>query len=574
VFASLTALLLATLAMTWPLPVSLSTHLPGYTDHPGLQGDLFFQWNLQRQMREGRLDHMASPYTLHPTGERFRAKVVFSLHLGLYALLMMFFDLFTAHNIAVLLILFSNAVAAWLLFRERSSSGLLAIGCALLFAFGPWVQLKLDQGFVQKITLFHLPLFVLFLTRALDRRRWQDAGWCGLFLVVGALVYPPFAIFDVVLATALIAPAIGASRRRGRPGRLLVGLAAVLLLIFILVWIVGRDDFVAGDRLALSLESFRSQGGYLDLCHPIRGVVYHGTFGDRPFQTLVERLPLGIPIVPLALACVAAFTGRSSPRWLLGLSLGLVILMAGPYLMCRGELVTVNGRPVPLPFVLLEQLPFSQAFRFPIRAFPWLVLALLLASCEAVDWLRAKIADGDPKPAATRGAAVAAAILIVVEPLIVFPEYRGVHVERPRPPSSCNIDRADPNGAVLHLPFYPPSPHEYLMAAVLCDRPIVNAWQRNPTPLAIPAPDAGPDRIAAFRDQLASAGVEAVVLHPEAYGFYETHPDLDEPSLGRRADGFTGDDVRNWLERSFGAAEPRGDRTLVFAVRSSDSTDG
>ena len=560
--------------MTWPLAASLSTHLPGFTDHPGLQGDLFFQWNLQRQMDEGSVNHLESPYTLHPEGERFRAKVAFSLHLALYVALMTVFDLFTAHNLAVLLILFSNAVAAWILFRDRSTSTVFAIACALLFAFGPWVQLKLDQGFVQKITLFHLPLFVFFLLRLLEQRRRRDAAWCAVFLVIGALVYPPFAAFDLLLASVLIASNTVLSRGSPRVFGMLTGLAVVTTLIIAVVWIVGREDFIIGDRLAVSLGSFRTQGGYFDLFHPWRCFPYLGTFGDRPFQIIVERLPLGLPLVPLALAAAAAVVGRPSARWLLVLSFGIITVMAGPYLLRSGELATIGGQPVPLPFLLLEQLPFSQAFRFPIRVFPWMLVALLLASCEAVGWLQHKVAS---RPRILRWAGAVpgvAAVLILAEPWLVFPEYRGVHVERPRAPSICGEAETWTCGAVLHLPFYPPSPHDYLMTAVLCDQPIVNAWQRDPPPLTIPLPNASDEAIAVFAAALSAADVTAVVVHREAYRFYTDHPGLVEPSLGSRNLGFTGDDVCAWLEQAFGRPKILpADGVCAFRVRSSGSKD-
>ncbi len=493
VLVALGILLFATLAMTWPLAASLSTHLPGFTDHPGLQGDLFFQWNLERQMAEGSVDHLDSPYTLYPEGERFRAKVAFSLHLALYVALMTIFDLFTAHNLAVLLILFSNAVAAWILFRDRTSSPIFALACALLFAFGPWVQLKLDQGFVQKITLFHLPLFVFFLLRLLEQRRRRDAAWCAVFLVIGALVYPPFAVFDVLLATVLIAACVIRQDAPRQLTGLLIGLSTVLAVVVCVVWFIGRNDFLTVDHLAVSLDRFRGQGGYLDVFHPFRWFPYLGTFGDRPVSAIVEHLPLGIPLIPLVLAIFATWKRQSPAGWLLAFTCGAMVLMAGPFLMKSGELILIGGRPVPLPSQLLENLPFSQAFRYPIRIYPWLLVALLLAASEAVNRLRNGATVSLRRPRLAKAVPCIAAALILFEPWLIFPEYRGLHVEEPRVPSICATTSVESAEAVLHLPFYPPSPHDYLMAAVLCDQPMVNAWQRNPPPMAIPLPDALPE---------------------------------------------------------------------------------
>ncbi|MCD4750109.1 MAG: hypothetical protein K8R59_12115, partial [Thermoanaerobaculales bacterium] len=77
---SLFLLLIATLVLTWPLILHMDTYTVGLLDHPGLQGDLFFQWNIGRQMEEGgTVNYLRSPYTRYPEGQAFRAKIAFSL---------------------------------------------------------------------------------------------------------------------------------------------------------------------------------------------------------------------------------------------------------------------------------------------------------------------------------------------------------------------------------------------------------------------------------------------------------------------------------------------------------------
>jgi len=567
-------LALATLAATWPLPVRLGTHLPGNLGHPGLQGDVFFQWNLHRQMEEGGIDHLRSSFTHYPEGEELRAKVAFSLHLGLYVVLMLFCDLITAHNLAVLLILYANGVAAWLLLRERTRSATFAVCGAVLFALGPFVQLKLDQGFVQKITLFHLPLFALFLLRAAEGRRVRDALLAATFLTVGLLVYPPFAAFDLLLAMPLVANALGRRAGRGRLLPLLLTLAVVTLGLLAMLWVVGREDFVQGDPMPLSFEQFRSQGGYLDLTRPFRCFPYLGTFPDRPFQAFNETLPLGLPILPLLLAGWAACVGRRAALWLLLLTAALTVLMAGPYLLHSGEPVLIDGRPVPLPLLLVEALPFSQALRFPIRLYPWLQLALLLAAGEAVSWLGSRAEKSRGWARAARLLPAALGLLVVVEPLLVFPEYRRLRVEELRPSQYCAVARERGARAALHLPYFAPGPHDYLMAAVLCDQAIVNPWSWRPPAIDIPAPDAGKAARERFIGQLAEHRVGVIVVHPVGYAYYDRHPEAPEPSLGQRELGFGGADVEAWLERALGPPQALpADGVLVYRVSLPDSGD-
>jgi len=290
---SLFLLLFATVILSWPLILHMDTHMVGNLGHPGLQGDVFFQWNIGRQMEDGgQVDYLRSPYVRFPEGQAFRAKVAYSLHLALYTGFMLVVDLLTARNLAILLVLFLNAVAAWSLARERFRSFVFAFAFAILFAFSPFIYLKLNQGFLQKATLFYLPLFVLFFLRLLEEYRVRDAIGSAFFFMVGVLVYPPSAVYTTMLGAALL---LG-SNLRSLPLRRLVRPFAVFCLCVVpcvlLVLTTGKDDFVLVHRMNLDLEHFRSQGGFLDAFHPFYFFPYVGTFTGQPFQAFVERPPL------------------------------------------------------------------------------------------------------------------------------------------------------------------------------------------------------------------------------------------------------------------------------------------
>jgi len=546
-------LLLATILVTWPMPASLGTVVVGHVNHPGLQGDLFFQWNISRQMEEGSVDYLRTPYLRYPEGQEFRPKVIFSLHLALYSMFMLAADVLTARNLTVLLVLFLNGAAAWLLLWDRFRNAAFAHAGALLFAFGPFVHLKLDQGFVQKAVLFHLPFFVLFFLRMLERRRVLDAVWSGVFLVLSLLVYPPFAVFNGMIGVALLV-ASGFRRVASRRLALQLGvLGLVALPCVVLVWALGRDDFVMVHQLHLNLDKFWSQGGYLDLLHPFRCYPYLGTFPGRPTQIFVVQLPLGLPLVPLVLAVVGAAARRRYAGWLLAFGLAATLLMAGPYLTASGELVRVGGRPVPLPLLLLDRLPFGQAFRFPIRIFPWLQVALLLAAGEGIAWLTAKTSASSRGARAATVLPILAAAFIVLEPWLIFPEYRRLRIEELERPAYCSDDLVRGSSAVLHLPYFPPGIHEYELQAVLCNTAIVNSYERKAPPIDIPAPDAGSSQKRSFVRLLADSGIGSVVVHPAYFDDLGRKRKAREPSLGRSKGRFTGRDVEAWLEELLGA---------------------
>ncbi len=560
-------LALATAALTWPLPARLGSHVPGHVEHPGLQGDLFFQWNLQQQMREGYLDHLWTPFLCHPAGQDLRAKVAFSLHLALYVALMLPFDLLPAHNLAVLLILLLNALSAWWLLWDRFRSSAYALAGALLLAFGPFVLLKLDQGFVQKIVLFPIPLFALFFLRLLAHHRRRDALAAGACLVLGLLVYPPCAVFDLALGLALL----GAALARGEVSRRLlapVGLALLTLVpALALVWATGRDDFLLVDRLHLSPQEFHGEGGFLDPFHPLRWHPYLGTFPGKPHQALVETLPLGLPLVPFALAVAAVVGRRRGAAVLLAFAALLAVVMVGPYLTRSGELVTVAGRPVPMPFLLLAKLPFGQVLRFPIRLYPWLLVTLLLAGGEGLAWLQ-EWAGRRPRLARVAPALpLVAGLLMVVEPRLLLPELNRLVVEEVATPAWCAATPRPGRGAVLHLPYLAAGPHEVLYQAVACGTAVANPLGWHEPVVPIPPPDATPAAVRRFVRSLQAAGVDRVVVHRDGYRLWAERDGGHEPSLGSPRGRFEGRDVEAWLERALGPPEAfAADDVLLYRV--------
>ncbi|MDP7110364.1 MAG: hypothetical protein QGH45_00300, partial [Myxococcota bacterium] len=263
--AALAVLVAAVLATAWPLPASLGRALPGPLDHPGLQGDIFFQWNLWRQMESGTFpDHMGTDYLRVPEGQEFETKVGFSLNLALFALLMVPFDLLTAHNLAVLLILLLNGVAMFAALRTRRGPALLSLGAALAYAIGPYVFLKLDQGFVQKSMIFTVPPFVAFALAWLETFRWRHALGAGAMVVVAATIYPPYAVYHLLFAAAL-APLVLAQRGRGRLALALVGaMAAVTALTLLLLPPGGGDPAAMGFRSPAAAGGIGVPDGTLD----------------------------------------------------------------------------------------------------------------------------------------------------------------------------------------------------------------------------------------------------------------------------------------------------------------------
>ena len=518
--AALVAILAAVLYFAWPLPSGLGSMLPGHQGHSGLQGALFFEWNIQRKLAEGRLPGwFGSPWVALPEGLPFETKVVFSGFLLLFMLLSVPLDLVPAHNATVLVALVLGAGCAFALLRERCRSAAWALAGALLFGIGPYVALKLEQGFIHKATLFPLPLAVLLGLRLLERPSARTAAGFLALLGLTGLVYLPFAGF-LLLMLAPVAVSILVRRLGwGRVRAPLLGAAGLLLVLLLAAAGSLHTGHAWPGSMDLGAGAYRLEGGYLE---PLRFYRWHPYLEVPPGvpEAFVASLTLGLPVLAGALACLAAWRGVGLARaWLLAAAL-LLLLMAGPVLLDGGEPVRLGRWEVALPLRLVAAMPLGAVFRMPIRMLPFVQLALLLAAGEL-------FVPGRGGRVAWRGLRGLAALLgavVLIETWLLFPEYRHLRVEPVRTPEFCAAEAGD-GDAVLHYPWNPTRFHAYVFFAALCDRPMVNNDLWRPPHLMLPQASDGEDVKLRFLESLSAMGVGWVLVHQDEYAARSQAPD-------------------------------------------------
>jgi len=500
------------LAVAWTMgPAALhpGSAIVGHQGHPGLQGDMIFQWNLWRQLQEGQLPHLLhSPYLRYPLGQDFALKVAFSLNLAIGIPFLAVFGLWAGHNLALVFTLWLNGAAMYALGRWRGATRGFSLGAALVFALGPFAALKLDQGFTHKLVLFPIPLFLLALLAAL--REPGRRAWALLFGAAGLVVwaYPPYLGFCGVLVAPLALGELG--RRWSWSGW--VAPVAVLALLAAGVgagaWLVAHR-VVAPAALDLSLARFATEGGYLEPARFFRWFPYLDVPHGAP-QAFVRGLPLGVPVLAGLLALGAAVRpGRER-----GLALGallLLLLMAGPWWLDGGQPVTVAGQAVPLPLRWLGALPLGAAFRMPIRALPVVQAGLLLAAAGLLVRLRGL------RPPLRAILPSAAGLVMVLEAWFLFPEYHHLEAGPLAIPAFCEDPATLGPGALYHLPVTTVGPHLQGYVGVLCDRPMVNADLFGEPATAFAPTGATPEALAAALARLSAAGVETIVVHREEY---------------------------------------------------------
>jgi len=490
--------------LSWPLVLNLDERFLGDATHPGNQGDLFFTYNLQAQMLEGRWPNILRTDLLcHPEGMPIDARVAFSAHQIANVAFMTIFGLLASRNLTALLILVLDALAMHLLARERSGREWFAYVGGLLFGFGPYVFLKIDQGFFQKTTLFAVPMILLYLFRVMEKGRPRDAVLCVVWLLVMLAIYPPYAVFCVAFGGLLVLGQGLADRSLVTLLKRVGPLAAAVAVSFGGVALAIRGD-PRPTTMDISPERYHLLGGFLDPLAPFRWYPYEHTF-ELPPCPIIPTMVLGLPILITVLAGFATWAGVRYARVLTLIALALLVVMVGPYYAPDGD----AENAVALPFYYLGQLPMASVLKFPIRLYPWVLIALVIAAGGGMRVLEGWLKKRWPRAAVAIFPAVLAAV--IVENRLAFPEYARFMVTEFDVPQFYEDTRDEEFEALLLLPVEPMTTNEYLVVPAISGRKLVNGYMEQFPPFQIPEPGREGFAPPEFRQAVRNAGVGYIV---------------------------------------------------------------
>jgi hypothetical protein len=231
------------MCLTWPLPLHLSTHLPGSpTGDTGV-----YVWNLWvfgHEISQGRLPFYTSSIlnaapALGPVNLSLHNYTTFANVLALP--LTPRIGIVAAFNVIYILNIALAGFAMYLLARElvgRHAESWLA---GALFTASPMLIARGTAHF-SLVAAAPLPLFVLFLSRAIRHQRPRDAMFAGLIVAWAAFCDAYYAVYCLLLAVFMLAAHTLQVRRpagEAPPRR-------IKLVRFVDVLIVVVGGFIAG----------------------------------------------------------------------------------------------------------------------------------------------------------------------------------------------------------------------------------------------------------------------------------------------------------------------------------------
>jgi hypothetical protein len=407
---------LITVVVTYPVAFRLRSVLAGAPDQDALQ-HLWISWWTEKALLDLGTSPAQASYLYYPDGT-YHPMLWVTPYPQVVALpLQLLFGQVVAYNLHLLLSFVLTGLTTYLLCyyltRNRSAS---FIG-GLVFAFFP-NRLSHATAHLAQVVTYFFPLYALYLIRLLcchnggwgegeDQRGWRNAWLCGILLALSMLVNIVHVAYFILPFTALlILYHIAVAKLRGVGKGSLPGQRVKLAgsPLYIVVALALAAMLTAPFLLPFAWRSLSGQLSYLrmagtvdysaDLLGFVTPALSHPVWGRWPSFRAWAAAVIGrgnvlentvyLGVVALLLAGWGARRRWSETGFWFILGLVAVVLSLGPVLKIGG--LQTN---LPLPYALLQRLPFYKWGRIPGRANETIVLALaVLASFGTASLLK------------------------------------------------------------------------------------------------------------------------------------------------------------------------------------------
>lgn len=448
---------LLTVAMTYPVAFHLKSAVPG----SGGDTWLFFWdlWWVKRALVDLHTDPFFTTAVYYPYGTSlyYHSLVFFPSLLALPVVAIS--GLTLAYNLLMMLSFVAGGYGAYRLMLHllRSDAhpsphdSLAAFLAGTVFTFSAY-HLQRARCHLDLASIEWLPFYVLFLSKSWTERGWRNPLVAALLLAMTSLTSWYYGLYLVLFTGVFVGHRAVTERPLGAPiSRIAMAAAACAMMLGPVLGPMlaqgpsaGHVPDPAGDALRFSADL----GAFVlpSPLHPLWGRWLQPIYEHLKRDGNVTESVVSFGVVPLMLALVAARPGGRGRRfWLL--ALGFFTVMAlGSELHVAGRTVSLLGHPVPLPYSLLQRIPYVDVGRTPSR------MAVMGQLCVAV------LAGYGARPLMARSH-------------LVFPLLLGaalfetatlpLPMTRPTVPRVYDTIARDPRGgAVLEVPI-PDTPARY-----------------------------------------------------------------------------------------------------------------
>ena len=451
---------LIAVVVTYPVAFRLRSALAGAPDQDALQ-HVWISWWTEKALLDLGTSPAEASYLYYPDGT-YHPMLWVTPYPQVVALpLQLLFGQVVAYNLHLLLSFVLTGLTTYLLCTYLTRNKAASFIGGLVFAFFP-NRLSHATAHLAQVVTYFFPLYALYLTRLLCRHNggwgegegqsgWRNAWLCGILLALSTLINIVHVAYFILPFTAmLILYCMTVKKLRGVgkgsfPGRRMrpAGSSLYVFAAFALAAVLTAPFLLPFAWRSLSEQlNYLRMAGTVDYSADLLGFVTpalsHPVWGQwPPFRAwaaavigrgnvLENTVYLGV--VTLLLAGWGLRRRWSEARFWLILGLVALVLSLGPVLKIGGLQTSL-----PLPYALLQHVPFYKWGRIPGRANETIVLPLaVLASFGTASLLeRLVLRRACPEPRRkveglgsrrSRGALITVlSVLILFDGVVVWP---------------------------------------------------------------------------------------------------------------------------------------------------------
>jgi len=378
---------LMALALTWPLAGGFSSRLLGIMGIEDLQQTLWLGW-WWHTFNGVLVKDLLAGGAGATFEESLRILVWSFFSFPLYVPMGNFFDFFLNAPLQALagnplyfnlkgwLLLITNGWGGYLLCLYLTRRRAAAFLGGALIGFNPHTIQQLALGRSENAWILWMPLFVLYLLRTLREERLAPGAAAGLFLALAAITYYFHGMF---LLMFLLLALTGVLIRDG--ARKLARLLPALGLMLVVFWALA---FPFGAPYLVRVLQHREIPGVVRPGNPPptqQGI--SEDLNQRIREACSLEYPLvgcvrnNIPLVATLLAVIPLLWQKRRPWLWVVTALFFYLLSLGPYLKYHGQVISLAGHFIPLPYLAAYRIiPWFDKLIWPSRSLIMVVIAL------------------------------------------------------------------------------------------------------------------------------------------------------------------------------------------------------
>ncbi len=390
--------LLVAIVFTYPLITQFFTHIPGGEEDAPTH--VWLLWWFKYSIFDLHINPIFTDFIYYPQ----IINRTFDIHTWTNGLLSLPFQymlgLIPASNIVFLSSFVLSGLGAFSLVKYLTKSSLAAFVSGLIYGFFPYVLGQASDNHTNLTTIWFTPFFVWLYLRALEEAKYKYAVLAGIILGLQGLNDLTYTSFNLAL-TILITFYYLVFRFKNLWTLKYLKLGLVFGVTFLIFFapMLSLAIYTIAHGFKPDVPLYVQEVWSADLWYffypPTTNPFLHQWSKAPLVRSAEATLYIGYTVLGLALLAKYLFWKTREQRFHIGLFklifATFFILSLGPWLHVWGNIPTIAGSKIPLPFIIYQLLPLIGGIQEPMRFQPLTMLGLTVLVGFSLSWLLTKL---------------------------------------------------------------------------------------------------------------------------------------------------------------------------------------